>query len=145
MGKSRLSKLILSPEQKQQLAATPLSHGSRTGGAASADSAAVSRRRDRCEHCAKHEDDTKERAQVGGERLSHGSGGGPEGRLSSPHAAVTGEDAKAWVVHLACCKPKDLGYAAELWTRSALAPHSPCIRNGCSTTSKNATRSSRPR
>jgi hypothetical protein len=62
-----------------------------------------------------------------------------------PHAAVIGEDAKAWVVHLACCKPKDLGYAAELWTRSALAPHSPCIRNGCSTTSKNATRSSRPR
>jgi transposase len=30
---------------------------------------------------------------------------------------------KAWVVHLACCKPKDLGYAAELWTRRALAEH----------------------
>lgn len=30
---------------------------------------------------------------------------------------------KAWVVHLACCKPKDLGYAAELWTRQALADH----------------------
>lgn len=29
----------------------------------------------------------------------------------------------AWVVHLACTKPKDLGYAAELWTRSALAAH----------------------
>jgi hypothetical protein len=24
---------------------------------------------------------------------------------------------KAWVVHLACSKPKDLGCAAELWTR----------------------------
>ena len=33
------------------------------------------------------------------------------------------EDAKAWVVHLACAKPKDLGYAAEVWTRSALARH----------------------
>src|SRR5665213_3231355 len=33
------------------------------------------------------------------------------------------EDAKAWVVHLACSKPKDLGYAAEVWTRSALARH----------------------
>jgi transposase/transposase-like protein len=33
------------------------------------------------------------------------------------------EDAKAWVVHLACLKPKDLGYAAEVWTRSALARH----------------------
>src|SRR6266478_3988976 len=30
---------------------------------------------------------------------------------------------KAWVVHLACTKPKELGYAAELWTRSALAAH----------------------
>ena len=30
---------------------------------------------------------------------------------------------KAWVVHLACSKPKDLGYAAELWTRKSLAEH----------------------
>src|SRR6266705_5556340 len=30
---------------------------------------------------------------------------------------------KAWVIHLACTKPKDLGYAAELWTRQALATH----------------------
>ena len=40
-----------------------------------------------------------------------------------PHEAVITDDAKAWVVHLACSKPKDLGYAAELWTRSALARH----------------------
>ena len=40
-----------------------------------------------------------------------------------PHEAVITDDAKAWVVHLACSKPKDLGYAAELWTRSALAQH----------------------
>jgi transposase len=33
------------------------------------------------------------------------------------------EQARAWVVMLACTKPKDLGYAAELWTRSALARH----------------------
>ena len=38
-----------------------------------------------------------------------------------PREAVITDDAKAWVVHLACSKPKDLGYAAELWTRSALA------------------------
>ena len=31
------------------------------------------------------------------------------------------EEARAWVVSLACVKPKDLGYAAEMWTRSALA------------------------
>jgi transposase len=30
---------------------------------------------------------------------------------------------KAWVVHLACTQPKELGYAAELWTRRTLAEH----------------------
>jgi hypothetical protein len=36
---------------------------------------------------------------------------------------VITEEAKAWVVHLACSKPKEHGYAAELWTRSSLALH----------------------
>jgi hypothetical protein len=40
-----------------------------------------------------------------------------------PREAVITDDAKAWVVHLACSKPKDLSYAAELWTRSSLARH----------------------
>ena len=40
-----------------------------------------------------------------------------------PKEPTITEDAKAWVVHLACCKPKDLGYAAEVWSRSALARH----------------------
>jgi hypothetical protein len=40
-----------------------------------------------------------------------------------PREAVITDDAKAWVVHLGCSKPKDMGYAAELWTRSALARH----------------------
>ena len=40
-----------------------------------------------------------------------------------PHAPVITEQARAWVVHLACSKPKELGYAAELWTRSLLAQH----------------------
>ena len=40
-----------------------------------------------------------------------------------PFEALITDDAKAWVVHLACSKPKDFGYAAELWTRSALARH----------------------
>jgi transposase len=40
-----------------------------------------------------------------------------------PKEPVITEEARAWVVHLACSKPKDLGYAAELWTRSALADH----------------------
>lgn len=32
-----------------------------------------------------------------------------------PKEPAIGDDAKAWVVHLACSKPKDLGYAAETW------------------------------
>jgi hypothetical protein len=34
-----------------------------------------------------------------------------------PKEPVIGDDAKAWVVHVACSKPKDLGYAAEVWSR----------------------------
>jgi transposase len=33
------------------------------------------------------------------------------------------EEAKTWVVNLACTKPKDHGYAAEVWTLSTLAKH----------------------
>lgn len=32
-------------------------------------------------------------------------------------------EAKAWVLSVACTKPKDHGLAAELWTRSSLAKH----------------------
>jgi len=37
-------------------------------------------------------------------------------------------DAKIWVVHLACTKPKEHGYAAELWSISQLANH---VRKKC--------------
>lgn len=40
-----------------------------------------------------------------------------------PRAPMITEQAKAWVIHLACSKPKEHGYAAELWTRSLLAQH----------------------
>jgi len=40
-----------------------------------------------------------------------------------PRAPVITEEAKAWVVHLACSKPKELGYAAEVWSRKSLAKH----------------------
>ena len=47
------------------------------------------------------------------------------GLKDTPHGSkpVLTENAKAWVVHLACSKPKDLGYAAEVWSRQALAQH----------------------
>ena len=38
------------------------------------------------------------------------------------------DEAKAWVVNLACQKPKELGYAQELWTTRLLAKH---IRHHC--------------
>jgi len=47
------------------------------------------------------------------------------GLRDTPHGSTPTltEAAKAWVVHLACCKPKDFGYAAEVWSRQALAQH----------------------
>src|SRR5260370_8239774 len=41
--------------------------------------------------------------------------------------SITDED-KTWVVDFACQKPKDLGYAQELWTMRLLAKH---IRKHC--------------
>ena len=55
--------------------------------------------------------------------LQIGANVGMKDTPHKPREAVITDDAKAWVVHLACSKPKDLGYAAELWTRSALARH----------------------
>lgn len=37
-------------------------------------------------------------------------------------------EAKAWVTHLACTKPKEFGLAAEMWTLSALAKY---VRSKC--------------
>jgi transposase len=52
---------------------------------------------------------------------------GPDGALKdlphSPKEPTITEEAKLWVVNLACTKPKDHGYAAELWSLSQLAMH----------------------
>ena len=55
--------------------------------------------------------------------LEMGHEAGLKDAFHRPKEPVIGSGDKAWVVHLACTKPKDLGYAAELWTRSALATH----------------------
>jgi hypothetical protein len=55
--------------------------------------------------------------------LEMGLEAGLKDRFHRPKEPVIGPDAKAWVVHLACTKPKELGYASELWTRQALADH----------------------
>lgn len=47
------------------------------------------------------------------------------------HPLITAE-ARAWVVSLACMKPRDLGYSYELWTTRLLAQHvrEHCLENG---------------
>ena len=55
--------------------------------------------------------------------LAMGVDAGLKDAFHRPKEPVIGPADKAWVVHLACTKPKDLGYAAELWTRQALALH----------------------
>jgi transposase len=55
--------------------------------------------------------------------LEMGIEAGLKDAFHRPKKPVIGSSDKAWVVHLACTKPKDLGYAAELWTRKSLAEH----------------------
>jgi transposase len=46
---------------------------------------------------------------------------GLKDKYHRPHEPEITDAAKAWVVNVACTKPKDHGLAAELWTISALA------------------------
>ena len=55
--------------------------------------------------------------------LAAGVDTGLRDRFHRPHAPQISDEAKAWVIDLACRKPKSLGMAAELWTLSALAAH----------------------
>ena len=55
--------------------------------------------------------------------LEMGVESGLKDTFHRPKEPVISNADKAWVIHLACTKPKELGYAAELWTRSALAAH----------------------
>jgi transposase len=53
--------------------------------------------------------------------LAAGAHMGLKDKYHRPHAPEITDEAKAWVVNLACTKPKDHGLAAELWTISGLA------------------------
>lgn len=55
--------------------------------------------------------------------LSMGMEAGLKDTFHRPFEPVITPEAKAWVTHLSCSKPKDIGYAAELWTRNSLARH----------------------
>ncbi|MCA3218864.1 MAG: IS630 family transposase [Burkholderiales bacterium] len=53
--------------------------------------------------------------------LAAGVQAGLRDKYHRPHEPEITDEAKAWVVSVACTKPKDHGLAAELWTISALA------------------------
>ena len=53
--------------------------------------------------------------------LAAGVQAGLKDTYHRPHAPEINDEAKAWVVSIACIQPKELGLAAELWSISALA------------------------
>jgi transposase len=55
--------------------------------------------------------------------LASGVREGLKDKYHRPKEPLIGTEAKLWVVNLACKKPKDLGYAAELWSYRTLAGH----------------------
>ncbi len=55
--------------------------------------------------------------------LARGIETGTQDQYHSPKLPVITLEAKAWVVNVACTKPKEFGYAAEIWTHSKLAEH----------------------
>jgi len=75
--------------------------------------------------------------------LAMGIEEGLKDKYHRPKQAVITEEAKAWVISIACQKPKDFGYAAEVWTRKALAEHAKkygpesghdCLKKACKAT-----------
>jgi transposase len=123
-GKSRRPKLVLTAEQLQQLKSI--------GQSVKAPAREVLRARILIryyagESVAQIARDLRTTRKSVAKWVIRGLAVGPEAALKDtyhrPKEPVITEEARAWVVHLACSKPKDLGYAAELWTRSALADH----------------------
>jgi transposase len=55
--------------------------------------------------------------------LAAGVEAGLKDTYHRPRAPEITEEAKAWVVSIACTKPKDVGRSAELWSISALASY----------------------
>jgi transposase len=121
-GKSKLPALVLTPEERQRLETLRASRA--------APVREVERARILLQYHAGNNPSAIQRAlnisRVTIYRCLHkalemGLEAGLKDAFHRPKEPVIGSADKAWVVHLACTKPKDLGYAAELWTRKALA------------------------
>lgn len=55
--------------------------------------------------------------------LARGIEAGLQDQYHTPKQPVITTEAKAWVINVACTKPKELGYAAEIWSHKKLAEH----------------------
>jgi hypothetical protein len=55
--------------------------------------------------------------------LNMGIDAGLRDKFHRPKEPVINDEAKAWVVNLACTKPTEHGYSAEVWSRKLLALH----------------------
>ena len=123
-GKSKLPALVLTPEERQRVESLSTSRA--------APVREVERARILLQYQAGHSPSAIHRAlKISRVTIYHclrrvlemGVEAGLKDAFHRPREPVIGSDDKAWVVHLACTKPKELGYAAELWTRQALATH----------------------
>ncbi len=123
-GKSRRSRLTLTPEEQEQLQQL---RDSQTAPWREVQRARILWRYHSGESIAEIARVVKmTRTSVGkwiGKALAMGVAAALKDAYHRPKAPVITEEDKAWVVHLACSKPKELGYAAEVWTRKALAKH----------------------
>jgi transposase-like protein len=123
-GKSGRPKLILSPEQKEELARLSHSRGSPVREVQRAQILCRFEAGETITEIAGALKTTRPSVRKWVDKaLAMGASAALKDTWHRPHAPVITEEAKAWVVHLACSKPKDHGYAAELWTRSLLAQH----------------------
>src|SRR5260370_21092749 len=123
-GKSKLPALVLTPEEEKRLQTLQASRVApvreverarillqyRAGNNPSAIQKALGISRVTIYHCLH-------------KALEMGIEAGLKDAFHRPKEPVINSADKAWVVHLACTKPKELGYAAELWTRQSLAVH----------------------
>ena len=123
-GKSKRSRLALTPEEREQLQQL---RDSQTAPWREVQRARILWRYHSGENIAEIARAVKmTRTSVGkwiAKALAMGVAAALKDAYHRPRAPVITEEAKAWVVHVACSKPKEFGYAAEMWTRKALAKH----------------------
>ena len=123
-GKSRRAKLVLTPEEVEQLERLRRSQTAPRREARRAEILWRYHAGETVAEIARKVSMTRTSvAKWVGKALNVGLAAGLRDSYHRPREPVITEAAKTWVVHLACSKPKEYGYAAELWTRQSLARH----------------------